>query len=332
MSGQAIPSAFVWRRLHSLMGLWLVLFLMEHLLTNSQAALLIGEDGGGFVRMVNLIHSLPYLPAIELTLLGGPILVHTIWGIRYLMTSAPNSGSSDGSKPSLPDYPRNKFYTLQRLTSWILAVAIVAHVVQMRFIEYPASATREGDHHYMVRLNLDPGLYTLQSRLGFQLYDSLRIDMAAGSDRVRPAVDTPGVDSIDFVTGPEPSRYDPDLARRLQQQQKQQQEYEWIEALRHKPLGEGQVMAVADNFGTAVLLTVRDTFKSPLFCLLYSLFVLAAAFHAFNGLWTFCITWGFTMTERSQELARYVTSGLTVLMAGLGLSAIWGTYWLNLFS
>ena len=44
-----IPRAFIWRRLHSLMGLWLVLFLGEHLLTNSQAALWLGDNGKGFV-------------------------------------------------------------------------------------------------------------------------------------------------------------------------------------------------------------------------------------------------------------------------------------------
>lgn len=63
----AIPKAFIWRRLHSLMGLWLVLFLIEHLLTNSQAALWLGDNGRGFVNMVNAIHNLPYLEVIELT-------------------------------------------------------------------------------------------------------------------------------------------------------------------------------------------------------------------------------------------------------------------------
>ena len=62
MSTSTLPSAFIWRRVHSLMGLWLVLFLMEHLLTNSQAALLLGDNGKMFVQMVNGLHNLPFFP------------------------------------------------------------------------------------------------------------------------------------------------------------------------------------------------------------------------------------------------------------------------------
>src|ERR1700680_135924 len=85
-----IPKAFIWRRMHSLTGIWLVLFLMEHLLTNSQAALFIGEDGSGFVRAVNFLKNLPYLPVIEIVLLGIPLLIHGIWGIRYLWNAEYN--------------------------------------------------------------------------------------------------------------------------------------------------------------------------------------------------------------------------------------------------
>ena len=90
---------FVWKRLHSLMGLWLVLFLIEHLFVNSQAALLLGGNGKSFVDAVNAIHNLPYLPAIEIGLLGIPILIHMVWGIKILFTSKSNVSSSDGSKP-----------------------------------------------------------------------------------------------------------------------------------------------------------------------------------------------------------------------------------------
>src|SRR5271170_4851053 len=93
----SLPSAFVWRRLHSLMGLWLVLFLMEHLLTNSQAALLLGENGKMFVQMVNSLHNLPYLQVIEIFLLGVPFLIHMVWGVQRLFTAKANSSRTDGS-------------------------------------------------------------------------------------------------------------------------------------------------------------------------------------------------------------------------------------------
>src|SRR5579872_5440533 len=145
-----LPSAFIWRRLHSLTGLWFVLFLIEHLLTNSQAALWVGDNGQGFVRMVNMLHNLPYLHEIEIFLLGVPILVHMVWGVKYLFTSKMNSMRSDGSKPALPEYARNHAYTWQRITSWILLFAVFGHVVKFRFLEYPSSVLEGSKTLYLM--------------------------------------------------------------------------------------------------------------------------------------------------------------------------------------
>src|SRR5580692_1285716 len=111
-----VPMAFIWRRLHSLAGLWFVLFLIEHLLTNSQAALWLGDNGKGFVHMVNALHNLPYLQVIEMFLLGFPILLHMVLGVKYLFTSKSNIVKGDGSTPYLPR-ARNYAYTFQRMTS-----------------------------------------------------------------------------------------------------------------------------------------------------------------------------------------------------------------------
>ena len=73
-----IPGAFIWRRLHSLLGLWLVIYLCEHLLVNSQAALFFHDDGYGFVTAVNKLEALPYLRVIELVFLGLPFLLHGV--------------------------------------------------------------------------------------------------------------------------------------------------------------------------------------------------------------------------------------------------------------
>ena len=100
-----IPRAYIWRRVHSLFGLWLAIFLLEHLLTNSQAALFFGDSGHGFIYFVNILKNLPYLPVIEVTLLGIPILMHGIWGVKYILQGKANSFKSDGSKPSLTKTP-----------------------------------------------------------------------------------------------------------------------------------------------------------------------------------------------------------------------------------
>lgn len=331
------PSAFYWRRMHSLMGLWLVLFIIEHLLTNSQAALLLGGDGRGFIHAVNFLHGLPYLPVIEIVLLGVPILAHLIWGIKYALTSKSNSGSSDGSTPAL-SYAANKFYTWQRWTSWMLVGAIVVHVVHMRFVNYPSSAEQGEQEYFMVRVTLDEGLYTLAERLDVTLYDQDKIDEAANKlAQMIEAVPSggPATASLEsaekvFLWTPETTTYDAHRAEVLLAEQRLQQQKAWVKALHSRPLRDGEVLAVGTDFGKAVLLMVRDTFKMPLMMVLYAVFVVGAAFHAFNGLWTFLITWGLILTKASQIMMKKVAVSLMALVAFMGLAAIFLTYWVNL--
>lgn len=309
-----IPRDFIWRRVHSFLGLWLVLFLIEHLLVNSQAALFIGDNGGGFVTAVNSIKELPYLPAIEIFLLGVPFLIHGLWGINYLLSAKVNSLPTDGASVSLPEFSRNHAYTWQRITSWILLFGVVAHVIHMRFIEYPDSAQLSANHFYMSRLNLDNGLYTLADRLGFEIYTPAQIQ------QIKAQIQSHLVEGQEENHTPEG----------LVAAQRSREEGAWLKALERRPLNENQVIAVSKSFGIAELLMVRDAFKDPMMILLYTGFVLAACFHAFNGLWTFMIKWGFTLTANSQRLMRKLATGLMVLVTFLGLAAIWGTYWLNL--
>jgi succinate dehydrogenase / fumarate reductase cytochrome b subunit len=309
-----IPRAFIWRRAHSLTGLWLVLFLFEHLFTNSQAALFIGNDGQGFVSAVNSLKNLPYLPLIEIFLLGVPFLIHGLWGIRYLLTAKYNSFPTDGSSPSLPQYTRNQAYTWQRMTSWLLLVGILAHVIHMRFIEYPASAQLDAQHLYISRVEADDGLYTLSTRLGFEIYNQKKIQEIKQYILSQPKV------QMQQDSKPEA----------LIAAQRQRQDHAWLAALEKWPLKENQLIAISPSFGIAELLMVRDTFKNPTMILLYTGLVLATCFHAFNGLWTFMISWGVTLTSRSQQLMRSLATILMVIVTLLGLVAIWGTYWFNL--
>lgn len=310
---QAVPQAFLWRRLHSLMGIWLAVFVIFHLFTNSQAALLIGNDGSGFIHSVNAIHNTPFLPVIEILILAFPILIHTIWGIKYLRTASYNSFGETGHTPYLPDYPRNHAYTWQRITSWLLVVGIIVHVVHMRFIEYPNSAVNAGEPSYIVRVSQDEGLYTLAARLGVQLYTKEDITKLSSQAPVLPEeqASTP---------------------QALVKRQEIMQKLHWLQVLEKRPLGEGELVAVSNNFGTAELLMVRDTFKVPVMIVLYTLLVLATCFHAFNGLWTSMISWGVTLTQRAQYLMWLLSVTLMVVVGGLGLSAIWLTYWINLKS
>jgi succinate dehydrogenase / fumarate reductase cytochrome b subunit len=242
------------------MGLWLIIYLIEHLIVNSQATLWIGEDGIGFIRLVNLLESLPYLQVIETVFIAIPLALHGYWGVKRIFTAKSNSGKSDGSAPSLP-YGRSRAFRWQRLTSWILLIGIIGHVIQMRFLDYP----KKVEGRYVVQVQQDEGLSSLAERIGVTL----------------------------------------------------------------TPKG-AKVIASSSSPGKAMLLNVRETFKSPLMAVLYSIFVLAAAFHAFNGFWTSLITWGALLSYRSQRAILPICWMGVALLAFLGLAAIWGSYWINL--
>ena len=322
-----LPKAFIWRRLHSLTGLWLVIFLLEHLITNSQAALLLGDSGKGFIRMVNAIHNLPYLTVIEVALLGVPILIHGFWGIKYALTSKPNSRRTDGSSPHLK-YARNRAYTWQRITSWILLVLLTLHIVKFRFLEYPTSVNEGGVPTYIVKVHLDPGLYTVASRLNVKLYDQKALDTLAKERMTRR--EKALANAANEIRQRGDSRYNAQDALILESAQNQEEKEKLVKALTSIKLKKGEVVAASPTFGTASLLTVRDTFKSWMWVGVYTVFVLSASFHAFNGLWTSMLTWGWVIRETAQTGARKIAIGLMMIIAFLGLSAVWGTYFLNL--
>ena len=310
-ASQSIPSSFIWKRLHSLTGLWLVAFLILHLFTNSQAALPINEDASGFIKTANDIRQLPYLIFIEIALLAIPFAIHIIWGIKALQTSEPNSFQSDGSKPALPEYSRNHAYTWQRITSWLLLILIGLHVVHMRFLEMPIGGHKGLEKYFVVRIGNDLGLATLSERLGVRLYTAAEIEQQKAAANV---------EQVDITNESD----------KLLQEQRQKEQDEWVEALHARPLGKNQLLAVADNFATAELLMVRETFKIPSMLVLYTVLVLASCYHAFNGLWTFMITWGVTLSPMAQRQMRWLSTLLMVIIAFLGLAAVWGTYWINL--
>ena len=326
MTSQVLPRAFIWRRLHSLMGLWLVLFLIEHLLVNSQAALLLGDNAKGFVDGVNAIHNLPYLPVIEIFLLGVPIAIHGVLGVKYLFTAKFNSGGSNGTVPAMK-YGRNRAFTWQRLSSWILLVGIILHVAKFRFIDYPDSVNQGENSYYFIPVTVDKGLYTVAARLGVTLYSAEQItaERKEFEDRhdEQALVDA-------SKTFEDNNVYDHQQQVILTSAQAYEQKLQWLQVLEKQNVDGSQVVAVAKDFGTASVLAVRDTFKDPIYVGLYTIFVLAACFHGFNGLWTFCITWGVVLRVAAQQRILRWAWALMILVTFLGLAAIWGTYWLNL--
>lgn len=326
------PKDFVWRRLHSLFGLWIAIFLVEHMLTNSQAALLIGANGEGFIRAVNFLKNLPYLHVIEIVLLGVPILFHGIWGIKVLMTSKINAFPGEKKRPVLTKYTRNHAYSWQRISSWILLIGLIAHVGYMRFYMYPTEVNQGEKSFYFVRIGMDPGLYTVADRLGVKLYDAAEIKEA------EQKVDLAEEHLAEIVqqarkiqeSDTEPYIYHEHSEEILKQYQMLEDQQAWLKGLTDRAPSKSEVIAEASDFGTAELLVVRDSFRSVFKAILYTIFVIAAVFHGFNGLWTFMITWGIVLKMRSQSRAVNWCVGIMLIVGFLGLASIWGTYFINL--
>lgn len=328
------PRGFLPRRWHSLMGLWLVIYLFFHLLTNSRAALWFSEKGAGFIDEVNWIHRLPYLQVIEIAILALPFLVHGILGVRYIFTAKFNSGGRNLTQPVLSKYPANKAFTWQRMTAWVLAVGVILHVVQMRFLDYPIRVEqRVGESHFLVPLSFDPGLYSLSKSLGVQLYNEAQIgEEKEGLLQMATSYAFKVENQLSLGKPSTAPGYDPAVAKEAGILEQLEWRAALLQGLSSKKLKANQVMAVCPDFGTATLLNVRDTFKSPWMILLYTIFVLAAVYHGFRGLWSFAICWGITQSARTQALLSRLAITLMCLLGFLGLAAVWLTYWVTLRS
>ena len=58
--------------------------------------------------------------------------------------------------------------------------------------------------------------------------------------------------------------------------------------------------------------------------ILYAIGILACVFHLANGMWTMGITWGLTVSESSQRWSSRICTGFGIVLALVGLSALWG--------
>ena len=130
---------FLARRLHSLTGIVPVgAFVLEHFYTNSFAI----KGPELFNEKVAALNDLPYLYAIEIGLIGIPILFHAALGIWISF-----EGSASVRRYS---FARNWLYFFQRLTGMFLVVFIAVHVTLTRFSGTPPDRLFEHMASYLV--------------------------------------------------------------------------------------------------------------------------------------------------------------------------------------
>jgi succinate dehydrogenase / fumarate reductase cytochrome b subunit len=121
-----LSSTFVFRKLHQLTGILpLGFFLLEHFYTNSKAM----TGPADFNNAVRDLQSIPYVIFIEVGGIFVPLIYHAVYGLFITWEMRPNNVSYP--------YPRNWFYTIQRVTGMILFFFITFHVLNFRFGAIP---------------------------------------------------------------------------------------------------------------------------------------------------------------------------------------------------
>lgn len=112
---------FLLLRLHSLAGIVpLGLFIIEHLISNATAVL--GSEA--YNRQIELLHSIPFLPVLEVLFIFLPLVYHAVYGIYIAYISKNNALSYK--------YARNWMFFLQRVTGVITLIFVVYHVWSLR--------------------------------------------------------------------------------------------------------------------------------------------------------------------------------------------------------
>jgi succinate dehydrogenase / fumarate reductase, cytochrome b subunit len=80
---------------------------------------------------------------------------------------------------------------------------------------------------------------------------------------------------------------------------------------------------VAAAFGTEVNYDMmHDILSSPFMFAFYLIGILSAIFHFANGLWSFLVSWGITVSPRSQRITTYVTIGVFVILSFISIQTL----------
>lgn len=146
----AYHQEFMLRRLHSLLGIVpLAGFIFFHFFENAYST----RGQLPYNKNVDALRGLPFLQAIEWSLLLGPFLLHMFYGVWITFTARPNVLREN--------YARNWAYFAQRVSAAVVFVFIVYHVVGLRFLE-PALDPKTGKVDYFDYLRIqfqNPWIY-----------------------------------------------------------------------------------------------------------------------------------------------------------------------------
>jgi succinate dehydrogenase / fumarate reductase, cytochrome b subunit len=133
-------NSFIWRKLHSLLGIVPIgAFLVEHILSNFEAL----KGPAAYAAQVKFLNSLPLVRVLEWVFIFLPILYHGLYGVYIWLRG----------KSNIVYYPwaGNWMYVAQRYTGLIAFAYIFQHVLRQRFLgvslpENPGAAFAKVQH------------------------------------------------------------------------------------------------------------------------------------------------------------------------------------------
>lgn len=67
---------------------------------------------------------------------------------------------------------------------------------------------------------------------------------------------------------------------------------------------------------------MAEIVSNPAILWFYIIGIVSAVYHFANGLWGFLVSWGITVSPRSQKVSTYVTMGIFVILSIIGVRAI----------
>lgn len=80
---------------------------------------------------------------------------------------------------------------------------------------------------------------------------------------------------------------------------------------------------IAAQFGAEVNFQMMENIlSSPFMFWFYVIGIISTIFHFANGLWSFLVSWGITMSPRSQRISTYVTIIIFVLLSFVGIQTL----------
>jgi succinate dehydrogenase / fumarate reductase cytochrome b subunit len=116
-------TSFIWRKLHSLLGVIPIgAFLIEHLLSNFEAL----KGPAAYGAQVKFLNSLPLVRVLEWVFIFLPLIYHGVYGMYIWLRG----------KSNVVYYPwaGNWLYVAQRWTGIVAFFYIIQHVLRQRFL------------------------------------------------------------------------------------------------------------------------------------------------------------------------------------------------------